>query len=56
MSGYGKIRAVKVKAARRKLARKKARWGGKVKIRCQGHGGGTPAAKRRRYMNASRMS
>lgn len=40
MQGYQRIRAVKVKAAKRKLARKKARWHDKMIARHGCTGGG----------------
>jgi hypothetical protein len=56
VQGYQKIHAAKVRVARRKLQRKRARWGGKIIIRGSGKGGGHQCtAPRRTYMNASRM-
>lgn len=47
---------MKVKTARRKLRRKRARWGGKVIIRGSGHGGSHQCkAPRRKSVNVSRM-
>jgi len=56
MQGYKKIRAAKVRAARRKLRRKQIRWCGKAIIRGSGKGGGHQCqANRRKSVNASRM-
>jgi len=53
---YKHIRAAKLKAARRKLRRKQARWGDKTIIRGSGKGGGNQlTASRRKHLSASRM-
>ena len=56
MRGYRKMHAAKVKAAQRKLHRKRARWGDKVIIRGSGKGGGNNcSASQRRSMTASAL-